>query len=101
MPRPAARKGLEQFHTKAEPKAIDAAWAHLGSADRYLRYAARIAIERQPLGDWKEKALGETNPQASLTALLAVARLGGRGDQPAIFANLAKLSAASERRSEA
>ncbi|QOV90105.1 c-type cytochrome [Humisphaera borealis] len=91
----AARKGLEQFHTKAEPKAIDAAWAHLGSADRYLRYAARIAIERQPLGDWKEKALGETNPQASLTALLAVARLGGRGDQPAIFANLAKLSAAS------
>lgn len=85
---------VRQFHREPDPKAIGVAWRHLESSSRDLRYAARIAIERQPLGEWKEKALAETNPQVALEALLAMARYAGRNDQPAILSAVSKLSAA-------
>src|SRR5207245_1263610 len=49
----ARRHALEAFHGKEDPAALNAAWASLGEPDRALRYAARIAIERQPVGEWK------------------------------------------------
>ena len=40
---------LERLHDEGTgPDAIDKAWSHLGHADRLVRYAARVAIERQP-----------------------------------------------------
>src|SRR5690606_27363648 len=48
----AARKTrhmLESFHGKKDPAAIEKAWPYLNSADRNLRYAARVAIEHQDL----------------------------------------------------
>ena len=40
------RRSLEQFHwTRNDPKAVAAAWPHLGSEDRFLRFAARVALE--------------------------------------------------------
>jgi len=92
------RRLIEQAHR--EPKRVvledepGSIWSFLGHRDRYLRYAARIAVERNPLGAWKEKALAETHPQSSLTALLALARYAGRGDQPAIFSAITRLSPA-------
>jgi putative heme-binding domain-containing protein len=59
---------------------VEAAWPHLGSPDRNLRFAARIALEHQPVASWKDKALSETNPRAALTALMALARSSG-GDK--------------------
>ena len=56
--------------------AVDAAWPHLNSDDRHLRYAARIAVECQPVAEWKARALAEKQPTAALTALLALARCG-------------------------
>jgi putative heme-binding domain-containing protein len=75
------RKELEAFHGKKDAKALAAAWPHLNSADRYLRYAARLAVESQPVAEWKGKALAEKRPTAALTALLALARCGGRDTQ--------------------
>ena len=70
------RHELEAFHVDgAGPAAIDKAWPFLSSTDRNLRYAARIAIERQPAKLWSERALNETNPQASIEALIALARV--------------------------
>jgi putative heme-binding domain-containing protein len=77
---PNVRGSLEAFHGKQDPKAIEAAWPHLDSSDRNLRFAARIAIEHQPVASWKDKALNETNPRAALTALMALARSSG-GDK--------------------
>ncbi len=77
----ALRRKLEAFHGKNDPKAIDFAWPHLGSPDRYIRYAARIAIEHQDVNLWKARALAEKNPDAGLTALLALARCGGKETQ--------------------
>jgi len=86
----ALRKKLESFQGKADPRAVDFAWPHLASEDRFIRYAARTAIEWQEVGLWKERALSETNPQAGLTALLALARCGGKETQDGLLRALAK-----------
>ena len=86
----ALRHQLEAFDGHEDAKAVDFAWPQLSSADRFLRYAARIAIESQPIEQWKSRALAETNPTAALTALLAVARLGGPESQADLFKALAK-----------
>ncbi len=71
------RKQLEFFHGKQSPKAIEVAWPHLASKDRFIRWAARIAIEHQPLESWLQKALSETNSANQVEAILAAARVGG------------------------
>lgn len=84
----ALRRSLEAFHGKADPKAVAAAWPHLGSPDRFLRHAARIAVESQPVAAWKAKALAEADPQAALTALVALARSADAKAQPELLAAL-------------
>jgi putative heme-binding domain-containing protein len=68
----AARQKLEAFHGTVDPKAVEAAWPLLRHSDRFLRNAARVAIESQPVAQWKLKALGERHPVASIQALLAL-----------------------------
>ena len=68
------RRSLEAFHGQQNPAAIDAAWPHLASSDRFIRHAARIAIEHQPLESWKELALSEMDPAIKVELLLALAR---------------------------
>ena len=71
------RRELEKLHDAGTgPEAIDKAWPHLADKDRFVRFAARVAIERQPVEKWTERALAEKNTQASLEALVALARAG-------------------------
>ncbi len=70
------RHQLEAFHGKQDPKAVEFAWPYLGHEDRAIRFAARTAIEHQPLPSWLDKALNEKNPRAALTALMALCRAG-------------------------
>lgn len=86
----ALRHELESFHGKADPKAVNFLWPHLDSPDRYLRYAARVALEWQPVESWKDKALSESRPEAALTALLALARVGGPSTQADLLKALGK-----------
>lgn len=88
----ALRRQLEQFHGKKNPVAVGVAWPHLGCPDRFLRNAARIAIESQEVALWKSRALTETNPQAALTALLTLSRCGGRDTQNDLLYALLRLS---------
>lgn len=74
----ALRRSLEAFHGKQDPKAIEAAWPHLNHPDRYIRHAARTAIEHQDVKLWQEKALTETDPGRSIAALLALTRAVGK-----------------------
>ncbi|XAL99482.1 c-type cytochrome [Phycisphaeraceae bacterium D3-23] len=79
------RHQLEALHTADAPaEAIDTLWPALGHKDRFVRYAARTALEHQPIERWRQRALDETNPAASIEALLALARLGSADDQPAL-----------------
>jgi putative heme-binding domain-containing protein len=73
-PEVTARKALEQFHGKQDAKAADAAWPHLSSSDRWLRFSARVVLEHQPYAGWSERAFAEKNTTARLEAFLALAR---------------------------
>jgi putative heme-binding domain-containing protein len=73
----AIRRTLESFHATRDAKAIELAWPYLGHVDRCLRYAARVAIEHQDRTAWQATALAEKNPQAALSALLALVRVSG------------------------
>ncbi len=91
-PSPARQLRTQLTHLARTESAdvIDKAWPHLGSSDPAIRYAARLAIERQPAATWKDRALAETNAPAGLTALLALARLGADADQPALLKALGR-----------
>lgn len=84
------RRSLEAFHGTQDPKAVVTAWPHLGHDDRLIRFAARIAVEHQPLASWKDRALSEKTPRASLQALMALCRSGG-GDKTLLPQVLAAL----------
>ena len=85
------RKRLEQFHGHEDPRAVEEAWPHLASADRTIRYAARVAIEHQDLAEWQGRALREKDPVASIQAMLALARTGRAGLQDAVLDRLGRL----------
>jgi hypothetical protein len=82
------RHKLEGFHGKQDPKAVAFAWPYLGHDDRYIRFAARVAIEHQDVKEWKELALKENQPVASIHALLALVR--STAHDPITFKNQAK-----------
>lgn len=63
-------------------------WQQLGSDDHWIRFAARLALERQPLATWTGQAETETYPLVQQTALLAWARLADAADQPRILGSL-------------
>jgi hypothetical protein len=86
------RHKLEAFQMKADPKAVDFAWPSLRSEDAFLRNAARVAIETQPVDSWKDRALAEADPRGGLTALLALARCGGKETQKDLLESLRKFS---------
>ena len=71
------RRSLEVFHGKQDPKAIALAWPNLSHDDRFIRWAARIAIEHQPVASWTDLALTEHDPTIKAEALLALSRVTG------------------------
>ena len=85
------RHKLESLNINADPATVEFAWPHLNHADRSIRYAARLAVERNPVAEWQAKALAEKQPHAAYTALLALARLGAAETQPAILKALTSI----------
>jgi putative heme-binding domain-containing protein len=69
------RHRLEALHLPTGIEAIAQAWPYLGSPDRGIRHAARVALEHQPFDQWKGLAVTETDPSARLAALVALARV--------------------------
>ncbi len=72
----ALRRELETFHGREHAAAIGKAWPHLASPDRFLRHAARVAVESQPVAQWADQVLSETDPQTRITGAVALARRG-------------------------
>jgi putative heme-binding domain-containing protein len=91
----ALRRRLEAFHGKTDLGAVKTAWPYLGDADRFIRFAARIAVESQPVNGWKRRALKETNPQAAAVALIALSRQGDAALQDDILEALGRFDLAA------
>ncbi len=85
------RHQLESFHGRENPAALDTAWPHLSSEDRFLRCAARVAIESQPVDSWQSRALIEKNPQARVTAAVALSHVAPQQTQAALVESLLEL----------
>jgi putative heme-binding domain-containing protein len=96
----ALRRSLEVFHGKKNPKAVATAWPHLGSTDRFIRNAARVAIEAQPAAEWAAKVFPEKNTQARITGAVALARSNDKQYKAPLIASLLELSPESLEESQ-
>ncbi|MFK8112933.1 MAG: family 16 glycoside hydrolase [Rubripirellula sp.] len=85
------RRHLESFHGRENAAALDSAWPHLSSKDRWLRHAARIAIESQPTEQWAAKVLSAPDNQARITGAVALARSGNASHRDALIGSLLSL----------
>ncbi len=74
------RRQLESHFTSKKKKSVELAWTHLDHVDPWIRHAARIALEHQPLDIWQERALTEQKASRALPASLALVRAGA--DEP-------------------
>jgi putative heme-binding domain-containing protein len=90
------RRELEQYHDKgASPAGLEKGWSNLNHPDRFVQYAARVAVEHQPVGSWKAKALAETNSTSKIQAILALAHQGTDADAAAMLSSLMQLDYAT------
>lgn len=87
------RHRLEALHRKADDpaKAVAFAYPHLGHADRFIRYAARVALEHQEPKLWQEKVLAETDPETLIHGAMGLARQGDKGLEGKLLAALGRL----------
>jgi putative heme-binding domain-containing protein len=87
------RRRLEAFHEGPHPEAVATAWPALNHPDRFIRYAARVALEHQPLAEWKGRIPGERDAMRLSQASLAAARMGDLADRDTILQRLADVAA--------
>ncbi|MBS0263610.1 MAG: HEAT repeat domain-containing protein, partial [Planctomycetes bacterium] len=74
-----ARRACEAFVRAGLEAPVEPLVKLLASEDRWLRFSARVALERVPAQKWKTNVLESSNPQVVLQGLLALHRLGTAG----------------------
>jgi putative heme-binding domain-containing protein len=81
------RRELEALRDVApSAAALAKAWPLMGHSDRWVRYAARIAVEHQPVDQWRSRVKPDANVDLALNAAVALARCGNKDDLAAIVA---------------
>ncbi len=72
------RHNLERYHLEGCGGAVDQVLAQLDHSDRFVRYAARTALEQTPPELWRDQAFAETRQEAVLELVVALARVAPR-----------------------
>ncbi len=86
------RHELESMHLAQSSEAVvDVALKNLGSDDRAIAFAARIALEHQPVDSWRSRIASLDSAQAKTLAVIALARHGNESDRAAAMENLNSL----------
>lgn len=85
------RRKLESLHGRPASDALDQAWPYLDHPDRFIRYAARVAVEQVPVARWKDRVLQEQDPLKRLYGLYALARRADAGMQETVLRALAEI----------
>jgi putative membrane-bound dehydrogenase-like protein len=70
------RRACESFVRSGLEPPVEPLLRLLGHDDRWLRFSARLAIERVPVAKWRRQVLEATNPRVAVHGLLALHRLG-------------------------
>ncbi len=92
----ALRRKIETYHSannENPQKVAEYLLPYLGHADRFIRYAARVGLERLPLELWQDKILNSTNAEAVITGAVGLARQGESALLPRLLASLMKIDA--------
>ena len=55
---------------RATPALANALYARSSDPDRFVRFVARVALERTPREAWRSRVLAETNPVAAFRGCL-------------------------------
>ena len=71
------RHQLEDLHLGSNPQALEFAWPHLNHSDRFIRWAAKIAVQRLPVKQWSQRALKEKDHGKRAHLLLSLAKATG------------------------
>ncbi len=87
------RRELEALHVDGVGEgAIKTALKHIGHEDRFIRYAARVALEKQPIASWQGALKKAKSPWEVIELSAAVSRLGAVDQQAVILSKLNGLS---------
>ncbi len=70
------RRACEALVRSGLEAPVDSLLSLLASDDRWLRFAARVALERMPSKKWRDKVLEAKKPRVLVHGLLALHRLG-------------------------
>jgi putative heme-binding domain-containing protein len=91
------RRDLEALHRHADDPAAAVATAlpQLAHPDRFIRSAARVALEHQPLELWQDVALAAADPHAIVAAAIAVAHQADQAAGPVVLAALDRIEPAT------
>jgi len=86
------RHRMEQFHNSGQSmEAVSAAWEQLNHEDRYIRYAARLVLEHQPVSLWQDRFFEEKDITKIIEAGIALARSNNKELQGRILNKLNQL----------
>ncbi len=87
------RHKIEEYHvgTHDAAKAVVFLVPQLGHSDRFIRYAARVALERIPVEAWQDQVLSSANVDTVITGAVGLARQGESAQLPRIVAALGKI----------
>ncbi|GAB5555628.1 MAG: hypothetical protein Sapg2KO_52190 [Saprospiraceae bacterium] len=90
----ALRQKLEVFHQANSKADINLIWENLSHSDRFIRYAARIALEHQRPNRWVNRYLNNNDPVKTIQASLALARLEQQNLKNNIYEKLTAIKSA-------
>ena len=71
------RRQLETLHVGSNPKTLELAWPHVDHSDRFVRWAALMAIQHLPTKQWASKALREKDHGKRANLLISLAKASG------------------------
>jgi putative heme-binding domain-containing protein len=88
------RHELESYHgvnVSADKASMETIWSSLGHQDRFVRYAASVALQWQPVPSWLDRYQKENDPGTRVGATIALARAGTTAHQSTALEGLSKV----------
>ncbi|MFM2298158.1 MAG: hypothetical protein RL117_1865, partial [Verrucomicrobiota bacterium] len=86
------RRSFGEFTLHSDASRVAEIWPSLGSEDRTMRYAARVALEKIAPEAWVDRLKNETTPWAVLHGSMALARVNAKSHRELGLAVLDRLS---------
>lgn len=93
----ALRQQIEALQGPVEDprQAVEFLYEHLSHPDRHIRFAARVALEFQPVELWQARIVRAVDPDKLIQGAIALARQGTPEVQPLLIAALQRVNAAT------